>query len=256
MVFEDTKAEGETGDAMDSIQPDERYQQSDPARNPALQRHFARRHGAADGDPPHRQEEHFPRPELQCQKQNRRDEGNQQENPHPVAKERRGNGGAERQPALAALGKGVAFYHGRHRVGRSGNIDQHRRYGAAEDAARLAHQLGARVNETLAFAEHSLPLVTASALHAGMAIPAWGCGVDLRFSDLLPISEYRELARRLEVDIAHLGGKQNTGKIEIHKFLREIQQDRGFREVLPAITGSTTSLDTIEMVEPVDHNDF
>jgi superfamily I DNA/RNA helicase len=127
---------------------------------------------------------------------------------------------------------------------------------AAEDAARLAHQLGARVNETLAFAEHSLPLVTASALHAGMAIPAWGCGVDLRFSDLLPISEYRELARRLEVDIAHLGGKQNTGKIEIHKFLREIQQDRGFREVLPAITGSTTSLDTIEMVEPVDHNDF
>ena len=39
--------------------------------------------------------------------------------------------------ALAALGERMPFHHGRHRIGRAGDVDQHRRDRAAEHAAGI-----------------------------------------------------------------------------------------------------------------------
>ena len=126
----------------------------------------------------------------------------------------------------------------------------------ATDTARLARSLGIRVDEALVIGDQKLPLVTASALFPGMAVLVMNGDVDLRHTDLCPIQEYRDLADRLEIDISHLGGSQNTGKAEIHDFLRSVQMQRGLKDVLPARVGACVLLDRIERVEPVEHDDF
>ena len=120
---------------MDRIEPDEGDEEAYPPGNPALEGPLARRHAAADGDSPHREQEHLPRLELQREQQDDGNERDQKQDTDPVAEERRRDRRPQRQAAFAPHGKRVPLDHGRDGIGRARNVDQDRRDGAPKHAA-------------------------------------------------------------------------------------------------------------------------
>jgi len=128
-------------------------------------------------------------------------------------------------------------------------------YAAGRAAALdIARRTGAFVVESLSLHNEKLPLVTASALFPGMKVPVWRGGVDLK--TMLPIEDYKEIARRLEVSLDDVGGSRNTGKVEIHTFLRDLQIQRGVRDILPPVDGAVVDLVEIEQVEQIEGGDY
>jgi superfamily I DNA/RNA helicase len=141
-----------------------------------------------------------------------------------------------------------------------GNFFTSKLLSSYEEARNAAYSLkentGAFLIEYLTFQGEKLFMHTASSLKPGMKVLTRRSGVDLSTSDLLPIAEYLEISKELGVDISELGGAYNTGKEEIHEYLRSLQLLKGVENPLAPIKGSHLELDEIESVEKITDQSF
>lgn len=109
-----------------------------------------------------------------------------------------------------------------------------------------AREMGARFVEFLSFGNESLRLQTASQLFSGQRVLVNDGDIDLEYSDLLTMDQYRDLAKEAGVDITSFGAK----KKDVHRYLRSVGCD------LPLQIGSNSYLDEIEWVEEVCDEEF